>query len=84
MPFCEVAAGAAPASRGVDDLSFENESDRRRKTDPSPPADSEHMPVSRKKRGPNAEIGQALRKAYCEAIDETIPPEMLELLGKLG
>jgi hypothetical protein len=65
-------------------LSFENESDRRRKTDPSPPADSENMPVSRKKRGPNVEIGNALRKAYCDAVDETIPPEMLDLLGKLG
>ncbi len=75
---------AKKAPRGVDDLSFENESGRRRKTDPSTPADSEHMPSSRKKRGPNAEIGQALRKAYRDAVDETIPPEMLDLLGKLG
>ena len=65
-------------------MSFENESGRRRKTDPTPPVDSETMPRSRKKRGPNAEIGQALRQAYREAIDETIPPEMLDLLGKLG
>ena len=42
------------------------------------------MPKSRKKRGPNAEIGLALRNAYREAIDEDIPPEMLDLLGKLG
>ena len=66
------------------ELSFENESGRRRKTDPPPPANSETMPKSRKKRGPNAEIGQALRQAYRDAVDETIPPEMLELLGKLG
>jgi hypothetical protein len=65
-------------------LSFENESDRRRRTDPSTPADSEDMPTSRKKRGPNTEIGQALRKAYCDAVDESIPPEMLDLLGRLG
>ena len=66
-------------------MSFENESGRRRKTDPTPPADdSEAMPPSRKKRGPNAEIGQALRKAYSDAVDEVIPPEMLDLLGKLG
>jgi hypothetical protein len=57
---------------------------RRRKTVPTPPADSEAMPASRKKRGPNAEIGQALRKAYSDAVDETIPPEMLDLLGRLG
>jgi hypothetical protein len=71
-------------SRGVDDLSFENESDRRRKPDPTPPADSEKMQKSGKKRGPNAEVGQALRKAYSDAVDEAIPPEMLDLLGKLG
>jgi hypothetical protein len=65
-------------------LGFENESDRRRKTDHSPPADSEIMSKSGKKRGPNAEIGQALRKAYSDAVDEAIPPEMLDLLGKLG
>jgi hypothetical protein len=69
-------------------LSFENEgddeNDRRPKTDPSPSADSENMPRSRKRRGPNAEIGQALRKAYSDAVDETIPPEMLDLLGRLG
>jgi hypothetical protein len=65
-------------------LSFENESDRRRKTHNSSPADPEDVPRSRKRRGPNAEIGQALRKAYSDAVDETIPPEMLDLLGKLG
>ena len=74
----------ATTSRGVDDLSFENESDRRRKPDPATPADSEKKQKSGKKRPPNAEIGQALRKAYCDAVDEAIPPEMLDLLGKLG
>jgi hypothetical protein len=64
-------------------LSFENESGRRRKPDPSPPADSKSM-TKNKKRGPNAEIGHALRKAYSDAVDEAIPPEMLDLLGKLG
>jgi hypothetical protein len=73
----------ALTSRGVDDLSFDNQSGRR-KPDPSPPADSKSMTKSGKKRGPNAEIGQALRKAYSDAVDETIPPEMLDLLGKLG
>ena len=65
-------------------MSFENESGRRRKPDPSLPADSENMPKSGKKRGPNAEIGLALRSAYRQAMDEDIPPEMLDLLGKLG
>ncbi|MGA9582271.1 MAG: NepR family anti-sigma factor [Allosphingosinicella sp.] len=81
----ENAAGAAPESRGVDDLSFENESDRRRKSEPALPADSEDMPVkSRKRRGSNSEIGQALRQAYSDAVDETVPPEFLDLLGRLG
>jgi hypothetical protein len=65
-------------------LSFENDSGRRRKPDPSLQSDSEKMSRSGKKRGPNAEIGQALRKAYSDAVDEAIPPEMLDLLGKLG
>ena len=66
-------------------MSFENESDRRRKTDPAPPADSEDMPTrSRKRRGHNAEIGQALRQAYSDAVEETVPPEFLDLLGRLG
>lgn len=77
-------SGRANGDARGNDLSFKNESGRRRKPDPSPPADSEDMPKSRKKRGPNAEIGLALRKAYREAIDEDIPPEMLDLLGKLG
>ena len=65
-------------------MGFENESGRRRETDHPPSADSENVSRSRKKRGHNAEIGQALRKAYRDAVDEAIPPEMLDLLGKLG
>lgn len=41
-------------------------------------------PRSKKKRSPIPEVGQALRSAYQQAIDEDIPPEMLDLLGKLG
>jgi len=29
-------------------------------------------------------VGNALRKAYRDALDEDIPSEMLDLLGKLG
>jgi hypothetical protein len=73
----------ATTPRGVDDLSFSTDSDRRRKPDPDPSSDSEKNQKSGKKR-PNAEIGHALRKAYSDAVDEAIPPEMLDLLGKLG
>ena len=69
-------------------MSFENEgddeNDRRRKSDPTSPADSENTPRGRKRRGSNSEIGQALRKAYSDAVDETVPPEFLDLLGRLG
>jgi hypothetical protein len=33
---------------------------------------------------PDANIGQALRTVYEETIDEAIPQEMLDLLGKLN
>lgn len=36
------------------------------------------------KRPPAPEVGQALRSAYQRTLDESIPPEMLDLLGKLG
>ena len=43
------------------------------------------MPTpTRKRRGHNAEIGQALRQAYSDAVEETVPPEFLDLLGRLG
>ena len=37
-----------------------------------------------RKRTPSAEIGSALRSVYDGALAEDIPPEMLDLLGKLG
>lgn len=38
----------------------------------------------KKKRGAAPEVGSALRSAYQRTLDEQIPPEMLDLLGKLG
>jgi hypothetical protein len=38
----------------------------------------------KKKRGSTPEVGNALRAAYQQTIDESIPPEFLDLLGKLG
>jgi hypothetical protein len=32
----------------------------------------------------DAHVGQALRSAYQETVGEDIPPEMLDLLGKLS
>ena len=39
--------------------------------------------VRRKKRPAIPEVGHALRSAYELAVSEKIPPEMLDLLGKL-
>lgn len=37
----------------------------------------------KKVRHDDGPIGEALRSAYRRTIDEDIPPEMIELLGKL-
>jgi hypothetical protein len=70
--------------RGEKILAFQNDTDRRRKTDQSQQPQSDQAPRSRKKRGGSPEVGQALRAAYQQAVSENIPPEMLDLLGKLG
>ena len=66
-------------------LSFQDDREGRRRRKPDPTsefsASSANRPV--KKRGP-ADVGGALRSAYRRIIDEDIPPEMLDLLGKLG
>lgn len=40
-------------------------------------------PPRRKRRSDSPEVGNALRSAYQQTIDETIPPDLLDLLGKL-
>ncbi len=49
----------------------------------SPPAGRRPSPAQA--RNPNSEhdIGRALRAAYDSAVNEEIPPEMLDLLSKL-
>jgi hypothetical protein len=66
-------------------LSFPDEKDgrRRRRSDPDN-RPSEASSRSRKKRPPAGEVGNALRSAYQRMVQEDIPPEMLDLLGKLG
>jgi hypothetical protein len=46
--------------------------------------DVERRPKPKKKRRDSPEVGQALRSVYQRTVDENIPPEMLDLLGKLG
>ena len=68
-------------------MSFADERDgeRRRKADEDAGDDSPRSSVRKQKKKPAApEVGNALRSAYQRTLDEDIPPEMLDLLGKLG
>jgi hypothetical protein len=69
-------------------LSFETEKDAetRRKSDRLSAADTPQRPQPKKSRkgSGGADLGQALRSAYQRTIDEQIPPDLLDLLGKLG
>ena len=67
-------------------MSFENEkdADRRRKSDQSAELKARKIPQTKKK-GPGGDhVGSALRTVYQRTIDEQIPPDLLDLLGKLG
>jgi hypothetical protein len=57
---------------------------RRRKTDGGDAGGGDSMTATKKKNAPAPEVGTALRSAYQRTLDEDIPPEMLDLLGKLG
>ncbi len=79
-------AGAA-LPRGVCILSFETEKDADRRRKSGQPAEAETSSRSQpmKKKGPaSADVGSALRSVYQRAVDEQIPPDLLDLLGKLG
>jgi hypothetical protein len=66
-------------------LSFEEDRDGERRRKSEEAADAAGTPPMRKrKRAPASEVGHALRSAYQRTLDESIPPEMLDLLGKLG
>ena len=65
-------------------LTVTDDKDRRGKPAPAPETEDQEGEKSRGKRAPVPEVGQALRSVYQRTVDETIPPEMLDLLGKLG
>lgn len=74
--------------RGVRQLTFDNGDDdsRRGKAEPLLEQDNESPPPAKpsRKQAGSPELGRALRNAYDRTIQEQIPPEMLDLLGKLG
>ena len=69
-------------------MSFETEKDAetRRKSDQPLASDTPPRPQPKKKKkdAGSADLGLALRSAYQRTIDEQIPPDLLDLLGKLG
>jgi hypothetical protein len=81
--FLHESSGRGAAARGLR-LSFEDDRDRRRKAEHASQLDVAEAPKPKKKRGSSPEVGHALRAAYQQAVSEDIPPEMLDLLGKLG
>jgi hypothetical protein len=78
--------GRGYAARGIE-LSFENDKhiERRRKSVPA--SDTRKGRELNSKKGKSAggtELGSALRSVYQRTINEDIPPDLLDLLGKLG
>ena len=66
-------------------MSLQEDKDIHRRRKPRTGEEAEETPpVRRSKRPPPGEVGNALRSAYQRMVDEDIPPEMLDLLGKLG
>ena len=69
-------------------MGFEKEKDAgtRRHPDRSSAADSPDTAQSRKRKkgAGSGDVGKALRSAYQSALDEQIPPDLLDLLGQLG
>jgi hypothetical protein len=68
-------------------LSFENDKDveRRRKSETaSVSRASKENGIKKKKDPATAEVGNALRNIYQRTVNEDIPPDLLDLLGKLG
>ena len=63
---------------------LEKDGDRRRKPRQPAEADIPNTPRNKEKRPDSPELGLALRTVYQRTVEEDIPPEMLDLLGKLG
>jgi hypothetical protein len=72
---------------GLNNLAFEIDDDdkvRRRRSGAVTDSDTQNIPSRSAKKASSPGVGNALREAYQEALREDVPPEMLDLLGKLG
>lgn len=68
-------------------MAFVDEKDgqrRQKSSSDETEADPAEKSLRTKRRAPVPEVGTALRSAYEQAVNEEIPAEMLDLLGKLG
>ncbi len=65
-------------------MSFENDKDIERRRKPDHSSDAFAARRTPKKKTNSAEVGNALRSAYQRTVAEDIPPDLLDLLGKLG
>lgn len=68
-------------------MSFHNDKESQRKRKPlseDQAGEAADSGSRGRKRGPGDGVGDALRSAYQRTLKEDIPPEMLDLLGKLG
>ena len=65
-------------------MSFQEDKEGQRRRKPSSDMTEDYSPRTKKRRAPAGEVGDALKTVYQRTIDEDIPPEMLDLLGKLG
>lgn len=65
-------------------MNFQNDKDRDRRRSSDHSFKSAATDRHKSKKKPAGEVGTALRTVYQRTVDEDIPPEMLDLLGKLG
>lgn len=68
-------------------MSFENDKDLQPKRRSEPVSENRGGAGNQKRKkkgGSPAEVGNALRSIYQRTINEDIPPDLLDLLGKLG
>lgn len=74
-----------PGARG-NVLSFDSKKDggRRRKSERPSSGTSVKSRAKNKTLPESPEVGRALRSVYDDTLNEKIPPDLLDLLGKLG
>ena len=68
-------------------MAFEDDDDdkvRRRRSGAVSDSGAHPPTVRPARKSSSPGVGNALREAYQEALREDVPPEMLDLLGKLG